>query len=292
MREINNIGEPLRGPDRKPLGGVKVRFVLSSLAGQPIDALDAVSKERYLPVEITVETSRTDTDELKIGEFSVSLWETSRADRQVFYRCVISNPHMVPFVAPLIAGSTPMKWSMFSQSGSELEPAAVSAFALHLQDDVRHLTANQNAAIDAAHSPSAGNPLATIQDIAVAGGAIPATDVVYGIVRLKTAAEDPADPLVVGDNDERLHDHSNQAALDKITEEAELPLWKGDAWPGSASSGHTIVSPAGDYYPQRGHLKYTFNFGPLYAVTIQDDPENDTTIVLITFPDTISGGQF
>jgi len=294
-RELNNIGQPLRGPNGEPQGGIRIEFVLSLLGGIPTDAVDATDHERYIPIPLYVYTATEDTEELKVGEYKIDLWPTSRADRQVFYRCTLLNVAGArPFVAPIIESDQPLKWSDFAVSGAQLTPAQTSALALHVQDNSKHLTEAQNAALDAAHSPSAGNPIATIQDIAVAGGAISATDVLYGIVRLATAAQNPADPLVVGDNDGRLHTHANSAALGKISEAEELPRWNGSAWPGNdQSSGHMIINPVGNAMPQRSKLKFDFEIeGNLFAVSLQDDALNDTTIILITFPDVIGGGNF
>jgi hypothetical protein len=102
LREINNIGEPFKAPDGTPLGGVKISWVLSTAKGLPIDAVDVESRERYFPVVMTAETSKVDTEDLKIGEFrKPSLWPTSRADRPVFYKCSASAG-MKTFVAPLV----------------------------------------------------------------------------------------------------------------------------------------------------------------------------------------------
>jgi hypothetical protein len=148
-REINNIGEPLRAPDGTPLGGVKITWVLCTSKGFPIDALDVDSRERYFPIHISAVTSRVDTDDLKIGEFKrPGLWPTSRADRQVFYKCS-ATAGMRDFIAPLVEGDTPLKFSDFAASGAHLEPSETSGFAQHLQDNVRHVTFADRARWDA-----------------------------------------------------------------------------------------------------------------------------------------------
>ena len=286
-RQITNIGlgQPLVNEDGSVLANATITFILVNASRVPTATFDAGTKSLIMPKK-TPATTNTQ------GEFAVSLWPTSRGEHSVFYLCQVNG--IFNFVAPLVEGSGPISWADFILSGEVLTEAETAALAIHMQDDRRHLTDNQNAALDASHSPSAGNPIATVQDIAVAGGAIAATDVIYGLTRLATAAVNPADPVVVGDNDERLHTHTNKTTLDKITEATELPLWKGAAWPGAeSSSGHTIVSPTGDALPQRTHLKFDFTVGgSIFAVTGRDDAAHDTTIILITFPDVISGGQF
>ena len=140
-REINNIGQPLRGPSGTPLGGIKIEFMLANIRGIPADAIDTTSHEWYLPVPVCVVTSPADTDTLKIGEFQVDLWPTSRGDQQVFYRCTVKGVGGArTFVAPLVESVDPLEWDAFSTSGAELEPAEISPFALHVQDNVRHLS--------------------------------------------------------------------------------------------------------------------------------------------------------
>lgn len=161
-REINNIGEPIRSPNGTPLGGVKIRFCLATSNGTPSDALDVTSRERYLPTEIVVTTSATNTTDLKVGEFRVDLWPTSRSDRQVFYRCQV--PGGRTFVAPLVESAAAIKWSDFASSGSSPAPAEVSAFARHLQDTTMHVSTEDRARWDAG-----GGGDATMEDRGVTG---------------------------------------------------------------------------------------------------------------------------
>jgi hypothetical protein len=104
-----------------------------------MDALDVESRDRYFPVVLSVETSKVDTDTLKIGEFKISLWPTSLADRPVFYKCSASAG-MKSFIAPLVASGAPIKFSDFAISGAELTAAETSALALHVSDLTKHLS--------------------------------------------------------------------------------------------------------------------------------------------------------
>jgi hypothetical protein len=138
MREINNIGEPIKAPDGTPLGGVKVSIMLVNIDGLPTDALDVVTGERYFPVVISAETSKSDTDDLKTGEFRMpKAWPTSRADRPVFYKCW-ATAGMKDFLATVMEADAPLKFSVFANSGGEIQPAEASAFKLHVQDTNIH----------------------------------------------------------------------------------------------------------------------------------------------------------
>lgn len=57
-----------------------------------------------------------------------------------------------------------------------------------------------------------------------------------------TAAANPH-PQYALSTDARLHTHANKTALDKITENAGLPLWNGKAWPGGGGSGGAATFP-------------------------------------------------
>lgn len=140
LREINNIGEPLRSPDGAPLGGIKITFVLCTAQGLPMDALDVGQRDRYFPVALSTTTSKIATEELQIGEFKISLWPTSLADRPVFYKCSASAG-MKTFVAPLVASEVPIKFSDFAISGAELTAVGTSALAVHISDMTKHLSA-------------------------------------------------------------------------------------------------------------------------------------------------------
>ena len=122
--EINNVGQPLRGPDGLPMGGVKIEWTLSTIEGLPVDAIDTVTGERFLPVPISAVTSAVNVaGGLQIGEFRLlAIWPTSRADRNVFYRCVMKGvPGGRTIIAPVAEADTPLKWSDFL---SWAQPAA------------------------------------------------------------------------------------------------------------------------------------------------------------------------
>jgi hypothetical protein len=287
-RRLTNIGlnQAMVYQDDTVMADVEVEFTIVSLSQKPAATFDVPTGKYVAPLKKTAVISAT-------GEIDISLWCTSRGQDQRLYLVEIPSTGE-RFLAPMVEGEDPISWVDFRLSGEELAESELSAFAVHLQDYLRHLTAEQTAALAAAHNPSAGNPLATMQDVSASGGAVSATDVLYGLIRMSVAAVDPNDPIAVGDNDERLHTHGNQTTLNKISEAEELPLWKNGPWPGGGlSSGHTIIDPVGNAVPQRSKLKVDFDIGGnIFAVSVQDDAENDTTIILFTFPDVFGGGNF
>lgn len=84
------------------------------------------------------------------------------------------------FKAAIPAGAEALTWPELLDLGDPLDPADLSALALHLSDDDRHLLADERAALSAAASPNAGNPLATIAD--VTGGGLPSAEAEEAIV--------------------------------------------------------------------------------------------------------------
>ena len=113
-REINNIGQPLRGPGGQPLGGIKIEFALVTIDGIPAVAIDTISHEQYIPVLVDTVTSPTNTDTLQTGEFQVNVWPTSRGDRQVFYKCTVKGLNGArTFIAPVPESAEPLEWDEF-----------------------------------------------------------------------------------------------------------------------------------------------------------------------------------
>ena len=134
MREINNIGEALMGPDGRPLGGVEIEILLCDRNGMPAQALDIETKNWVLPVPLYAKTAivaGNDADGvmLAIGEFRIpNMWPTTQANSQVFYRgrMMIDNAQIV--IAPLPAGEGPLKWSEFTSGQIQTGmPAYVTA---------------------------------------------------------------------------------------------------------------------------------------------------------------------
>jgi hypothetical protein len=115
-REINNIGAPFTDEAGNPIGGVVIQFTPVDANGNPADALDILSGEHILPQPVTKVASSINTNTgLQIGEFSVDLWPTDRADRVIFYKCkVLGVPGSREWVRPLITGDgNSLSWYEF-----------------------------------------------------------------------------------------------------------------------------------------------------------------------------------
>jgi hypothetical protein len=156
-RTINNIGNPLISSSGDILDGVKITFTLVK-NNKITSTFDTISKERIVGVPVSVITNIN-------GEFSINLWPPSRGQDASEYICVCDVPNIANFKAPLIDGDIDLKWFDWINSGGIVSPQELSAFAVHVQDYVLHLTADQNAAMDAANSPSAVNAFATLADL-------------------------------------------------------------------------------------------------------------------------------
>ena len=115
VREINNIGQPMTGPDGTPLGGVEIEWLLCDAAGMPAGAIDVETRSVVTPVPAYSTTSATNVDGgLQVGEFRCSgLWPTTRASNQVFYRCRVSLDGWPVVIAPISDLEGPLKWSDF-----------------------------------------------------------------------------------------------------------------------------------------------------------------------------------
>jgi hypothetical protein len=161
-RQLDNIGQPLYTPTGALLVGAKVTFTLCNINGQPIDTFDAATGERI----VGTTTVTTDVN----GEFTVLLWPNDRGTRTTRYACRISPNHQPSFIGAVPTGATPLKWLPFQSAGATLNPTEISALALHMEDDTRHLSVAQNAALDAATTLSGSNPVATIADLSALGG--------------------------------------------------------------------------------------------------------------------------
>ena len=157
MRTIANTGQPFTLPDGTPLV-VNMKFCLVDADNSPVNAFDLNSKEHVLN---TIEAS-TDA----AGEFSVSLAPNDELSGDTYYRVTIDDAlGFRPFRAKLLSGSGAVSFYDFYTGGQTLSTGEVSNLAAHVQDDTRHLTASEDAALSAANSPSGGNPLATMNDV-------------------------------------------------------------------------------------------------------------------------------
>lgn len=104
-RTISNIGQPLVAPDSTVLAGVKITFRLSDGIA-PADTFDAITRERIVSADISVVTDSK-------GEFTVSLWPTSRGEKPLVYLCSVNWPGVQTFTAPLPEGHEVLSWFDF-----------------------------------------------------------------------------------------------------------------------------------------------------------------------------------
>lgn len=158
MRTITNTGAPLEAPDGTPQSGVSVVFTLVDGAGIAVTAFN-VNTHEYVVNSVEAVTDAN-------GEFSVSLHPNDELAGDTYYHVAISPaPGHRPFRAKLLAGSGAVSFHDFYTSGQTLTPAEVSNLAAHVQDVQKHLTADEDAALAGANSPSAANPIATMGDL-------------------------------------------------------------------------------------------------------------------------------
>lgn len=162
-RILSNVGlnQKIVYPDGTPVSGKRIHFTLL-----PNLVLDASDRRTIFDDQASALITN--------GEFSITLWSNERGQKTSYYLCEIPtlNKH---FKGQIADGTGLVSWGDFILSGMSLSPVDISALTIHTQDNSRHLTADENAALDGANSPTALNPLATMADVAA----------VYGL--LKTA---------------------------------------------------------------------------------------------------------
>lgn len=164
---------PITIPPWRTLTGVSgtatVSLELVDAAGSPIVGLVAPSGEPLAGRE-SIET----TD----AEQSISIYPQTDIAR------AMSDPSAETFYAVLIdteraswgyrvtipPGASPLTWAELIEGGDPLEAADLSALQVHLADDAKHLLPDERAALSAAASPSATNPLATVSELVSGSG--------------------------------------------------------------------------------------------------------------------------
>lgn len=218
-RTISNIGQPLVAPDGTALSGVKITFRLTDGIA-PADTFDAITGERVASADISVVTDSK-------GEFTVSLWPTSRGQNQRVYLCTVNWPSVHSFTAPLPEGSEVLSWADFKSAGATIQPADLPAFAKHTLDVSVHLSPPHKAAMDAANHPTGQNPFATLADVQTANGTAPATTSSMGIVRLSFPPSDSSAPEAMAANDPRVVKSVNGTTPDSAGN-VQVPAAGGD----------------------------------------------------------------
>ena len=157
-RTLTNSGQPLLQPDGTPLAGYSLKFWLVDADGVITSAFELDSGEMVLtPITVTTDAA---------GEFSAQLVPNDKLSGDTYYRVDIDEAvGYKRFKAKILAGAGSVSFRDFYTSGQTLTTGEVSDLAAHVQDDTRHLTASEDAALSAANSPSGGNPLATMNDV-------------------------------------------------------------------------------------------------------------------------------
>lgn len=121
-RIVTNAGQPLVDGFGTPQAGARIQFYLVNEAGKPTDSWDTVSGERVIPGPVEVLTDAS-------GEFTVSLWPTSRGDRILYWWCRVSSKDVEDFMAPLADGEGSVSWIVFQAGGSAPTPQQYALWA-------------------------------------------------------------------------------------------------------------------------------------------------------------------
>ncbi|VAX15360.1 hypothetical protein MNBD_NITROSPINAE04-1962 [hydrothermal vent metagenome] len=157
-----NVG-PLYKPDgATPLANATITFTLVDARGKNTAGYEQATNAQVAGVISAV----TDTN----GQASVSLTPNDQLVGTTYYNVSPADAYgYTRFRAYLSTGSGSINFADLYVSSQNIAPGEWSAFSVHAQDETKHLTSNEDAALAAANSPSAGNPIATIAD--TAGGA-------------------------------------------------------------------------------------------------------------------------
>ena len=158
-------GAGLRYPNGNPVATKKVIFTLVDAAYRPISVYDVATGE-------LIAGSWTAVTDLS-GEFTIHLWPTTRGNKLCLYVCHIEESSFSVMAAPLPESNlAPIRLMDWYASGTPLTAAELSGLTAHLNDMSVHLTLSQNAALDAATTLSALNPVATLADLNIASGSL------------------------------------------------------------------------------------------------------------------------
>lgn len=99
-RQINNVGQPILGPNGKPLVGIVLRFTLVDELYHPVSAFDIETKQKIVG-ETRVKTNAK-------GEFAVNLWPNTRGDKKTLYLVHSDTASVERFASVLVEGVDPI----------------------------------------------------------------------------------------------------------------------------------------------------------------------------------------
>lgn len=113
-REVNNSNSPLLNARGLPYANIDILFTLVDAKGTPSDAYDIYTHER-IGGTVKVKTDET-------GCFTINLWPTSRADRNIFYKVHVNAQGFKDFITSLQEGLDPIDFAEFKEFGRPPQP--------------------------------------------------------------------------------------------------------------------------------------------------------------------------
>ena len=150
-----------RDPDNSA-ASAQIRIRLVDLSGRPLLSLPLPGAD---PVtgEVSVTSGAT--------EQTIDLIPQDEISPASLYAVQVNiGPVEQRYKAQVAAGAAVLTWVEFIASGEAISAPALDVWLVHPGDADLHLQGEERPALDAANTPSAANPIATIDDVVAAGG--------------------------------------------------------------------------------------------------------------------------